>query len=271
MFTFVSMQKILVKFLVDTNLWVSICFASFVLFFQLGLYQLNWPVIGIAFFGTLAIYNFTRIGSSLTSVQSKNNFAEHFTLTIIGLLGTFICLLVRGFNFETFIYLANLGLLSFLYSLPFTTFGLRTVPVLKLFLIALVWTGSSLGLLLVVHDQVIQYEKLLFSVFLFIVGITIPFDIRDEKDDEEELRTIPQLIGIANSKVLAIISLIASALLFYLEFQTFNALVISWIATIFISILFVLFATSKRSHFYYAFWVESCSLLPLLFFLFQQL
>lgn len=261
------MLKFIENSLIKTNLWVSVCFAGFVAFFQMGLYELNWEVIGIAFFGTLSIYNFTRIGTSISMMTSHKNLSSHFVLTIVGLFGAFICLIARGFEFGIFIYLASLGLLSFLYSLPFTNFGLRAVPVLKLFLIALVWTGSSVGLLLVVHHDIFRFEKLLFSIFFFVVGITIPFDIRDKLTDERELKTVPQIIGVNRAKVIALICLILSGFLFYFEFHQWNIFVVSWIITVLISTYFVLLSHEKRSGFYYSFWVESCSLVPLLIYI----
>src|SRR5690606_32985562 len=130
-----------------------------------------------------------------------------------------ICLALRGFELKTFLYLAVLAFVSFCYSLPFSNLGLRGIPFLKLFLIAFVWAGSSIGLLLVVHHSLIQYVYLFLAVMLFVIGITIPFDIRDKITDESELKTIPQSIGLNSSKIVSVFCLMLSGLLFYFEFK----------------------------------------------------
>lgn len=255
------------KYLLHTNIWVSICFTALVVFFQLNLYEPKYSVWGIAFFGTLAIYNFTRIGNWKKISRSELKNPLPILLTVIGCLGTFICVIIRGFEIKTFMYLGVLGFISFCYSLPFSGLGLRTIPFLKLFLIAFVWAGSSIGLLLIVHHSFIENQFLFFSVFFYVVGITIPFDIRDSKTDQSALKTIPQVMGISPSKILALGCLILSGILCYLEIQKWDALTISWMLCLSISFILVLNASPKRKEQYYSFWIEGCSLLPLLFYL----
>lgn len=252
------------KLIIQTNIWVAVCFTALFIFFQLNLYEAVYSVWGIAFFGTLAIYNFTRISTIEDFLNPKNR--GRVFLTILGSVGTIICVLLRGFELKTFLYLAVLGFVSFCYSLPFKGLGLRAIPFLKLFLIAFVWAGSSIGLLLVVHHSLLQHYALFASLFFFVVGITIPFDIRDYPTDSKELKTIPQLIGINNSKYLAISSLILSGVLFAIEVEITSAFFISWFLTLVLSITLVLFSSTKRKDFYYSFWMEGCSLLPLLFY-----
>ncbi len=255
------------KYLTRTNVWVALCFASLLAFFQLVLYNLNFYVLGIVFFGTLAIYNFSRIGSFQNFIQLNVKYKVQISITVIGLIGTLVCVILRGFELKTFLYLFVLGFVSFCYSLPFSGLGLRTIPFLKLFLIAFVWAGSSIGLLLVVHHSLIQYQLLFLSVFFFVIGITIPFDIRDRSIDEKELKTIPQVIGVIPSKIFSALSLFLSLLLFYLEFNTFNNAAIAWTIAVVIAIILVINSTEKKAEYYYSFWMESCSIVPLLIFL----
>jgi len=261
------MKEFLAKYFIKTNIWVALCFAGMLAFFQLALYELNFYVLGIVFFGTIAVYNFTRIKTLKEFLELNSENRPQILLTYIGLVCALACLILRGFELKTFLYLAVLGFVSFCYNLPFSNLGLRAIPFLKLFLIAFVWAGSSVGLLLVVHHSVIQYQLLFFSVFFFVIGITIPFDIRDQITDEPDLKTIPQTIGLKSSKILAVTSLILSGSLFYLEFDNWNLFACSWIFTLLISVYLVINSSEKRSEFYYSFWTESCSLLPLLFYL----
>lgn len=255
------------KYLIKTNVWVAVCFASLLAFFQLILYQPNFYVLGIVFFGTLAIYNFSRIGNLQNFLIIQSRFKTQIILTIIGLIGTFICVILRGFEMKTFLYLFVLGFVSFCYSLPFSGMGLRTIPFLKLFLIAFVWAGSSIGLLLVVHHSLIQHQLLFMSVFFFVIGITVPFDIRDRNSDEKALKTIPQVIGVIPSKFFSGLSLILSFILFYLEFNSIENYVIAWLISVLIGLILVINSSEKRTETYYSFWMESCSVIPLVAYL----
>ena len=275
------MMDFVEKYLIKTNIWVAVCFASLLAFFQLILYRPNFYVLGIVFFGTLAIYNFSRIGNlqdrSLTPFHFVRNDKDskilytknknQILLTIIGLIGTLVCVVLRGFEMMTFLYLFVLGFMSFCYSLPFSGLGLRTIPFLKLFLIAFVWAGSSIGLLLVVHHSLIQHQLLFFSVFFFVIGITIPFDIRDRNLDEKGLKTIPQVLGVIPSKIFSVLSLVLSFFLFYFEFNKLNSGLISWSIASLIAIILVVNSSEKRSETYYSFWMESCSVIPLVIYL----
>ena len=258
------------KYLIRTNIWVAFCFGGLLAFFQLNLYELNPYVLGIVFFGTLAIYNFTRIKHIKEFRISFQENSTQIILTLIGLIGTLICLLLRGFELKTFLYLGVLAFVSFCYSLPFSNLGLRGIPFLKLFLIAFVWAGSSIGLLLVVHHSLIQYVSLFLAVFFFVIGITIPFDIRDKITDESELKTIPQTIGLNSSRILSLLCLLLSGILFYEEFGHMNDSILAWWITLIISAILVMNSNEKRSDFYFSFWVESCSVLPLLIYLLLQ-
>lgn len=251
------------KQLVETNIWVAICFTALVAFFQMNLYTPKFSVWGIAFFGTLAIYNLTRIGS----IQNLNlkPFRTQLILSIIGLIGTLICIVLRNFDLKVFLYLSVLGIISFCYSLPFSGLGLRTIPFLKLFLIAIVWTASSIGLLLIIHEALLPHFTLFLSVFLFVAGITIPFDIRDSNIDDSNLQTIPQIIGVNSSRYLSMICILFSAMFMMIEFPIETNLGASWMLTCMISVLFCWKSSPDKPSYYFGFWMEGLSVLPLLF------
>lgn len=258
---FVMMKAFIKNYLIETNLWVAFCFACLLAFFQLGFYTLNFYVIGIVFFGTIAIYNFTK-------TVDLHEFFSHrpktsVLLTFIGLACTLALVILRGFELKTFLYLGVLGFVSICYSLPFSGLGLRTIPFLKLFLIAFVWAGSSVGLLLVVHHELLEHRMIFIAVFLYVAGITIPFDIRDQNTDKQELKTIPMVIGFKNSKRLAVAFLLLSVLFFYLEVNGLNLLVWCWILAVLFSLGGIINTRVTNSNFYFSFWMESCSAVPL--------
>lgn len=93
--------------------------------------------------------------------------------------------------------------------------GLRGVPGLKLPLIALAWAWATVALPLLGTGS---WHALSWAValgqFLFIAGLTIPFDIRDLAQDPPGLRTLPQWLGAHESLRIALILLAASAAIF---------------------------------------------------------
>lgn len=107
----------------------------------------------------------------------------------------------------TFYYLAFVGLVSMAYAVPFLRIngqrrGLRSVPGLKLFYIALVWSLSSVGLPVVelyVEGATIDWfmaNYLGLVKILFLLICTLPFDIRDmEQDTHYNLKTVPTMLG----------------------------------------------------------------------------
>lgn len=255
------------KYLIDTNLWVSCCFTALLAFFQLSFYQINWLVLGIGFFGTLSIYNFTRIKNTQHLWQWKELFQPKILLAHLSFAVTMVFILLRGFESIVFYYLALLGCISFCYSMPFSKWGLRGIPFLKIFLIASIWSGISIGLLLMVHHDIFTHPFLLLSVFCYVIGITIPFDIRDQSTDEASLKTIPQSIGHKKSIILALAALLASGCFFYSEVQEWSITCYSWMAGLAVALVLVGFTTKEREGFYYSFWIEGLSILPLCFYI----
>jgi len=92
--------------------------------------------------------------------------------------------------------------------------------------------------------------------FLFIMAITIPFDIRDvEVDSGTGLSTLPHILGVTRSKILAIILLIfAGVVTFFLVAQGVYQIDIFWPYSIFVVITALLIwgTRADRSDYYYS-------------------
>ena len=103
-------------------------------------------------------------------------------------------------------------------------FGLRKIPV-KIFIITLVWTISTM-LLLVLENQIQYTQNItlhLIARFLLIFAITIPFDIRDLNMINKELRTIPLVFGAVKAKqVIAIFALFICAIIAVFQYINFR-------------------------------------------------
>jgi 4-hydroxybenzoate polyprenyltransferase len=128
------------------------------------------------------------------------------TITLISVM--VLAFTFLGLSFKSEALLAVLGILSVAYPLPIfkrgdQRFGLRNVPGIKSILIALVWTMSCVMLPIfeaerAYHVTISDTDIFLLIVkrFLFIVALTIPFDIRDLfQDTQSGLKTIPVIFG----------------------------------------------------------------------------
>lgn len=147
----------------------------------------------------------------------KNHKVLIYAITIFSLLSAFYF----SFNFlkEVWVLFLISGGLSFFYvwKVPLLKGkNLRDLPGVKIYLIAFVWVIICFLMPRIINHGVEELKSIgLLSIafFMFIVAITIPFDIRDVKLDEQSKKTIPQLIGVRFSVYLSIALLVLSQLL----------------------------------------------------------
>lgn len=211
-----------VKWVVYSNIWVSLSVASFVFYsIQLGFFKFDLPYLFIAFFATLFAYNFQRLLKSHIKNPSpserhiwidENHNAIRLITVCSGIVGAAIALK----------YLSGVLLLS---SIPFVLIvllyagnkwlklPLRLIPYVKIVAISLVWAVVVYLFPYVhEHDSFATVNYLFFTcVFLFTFALCIPFDIRDLKSDLGKVKTIPSAIGVVPAKVFAIICMLVIA------------------------------------------------------------
>lgn len=168
------------------------------------------------------------------------------------------------FNLKSILILFPFAFMTFFYVVPLFKIGkleisFRNFPVIKIFSIAIAWAGISVFFPL--NEGGHQFTSSVYLEFfqriLFLLAITIPFDIRDVKADLKSLKTLPQTFGITNSKVLGIIFLFGFLLL---EIVKENFTYLSLLTVLIISIitgLFLWFSSTIKSRYYTSFWVES--------------
>lgn len=176
-------------------------------------------------------------------------------ILVTGFLGTFY------FSFyltiESVFILGILAMISFFYAFKFgkgnLSTNLRDVPGLKIFLIAGVWAFSC-GILPALESESISTESLqiTFAFFLYIIGITIPFDVRDLEYDEKTKRTIPQIVGKIKAKWIAGTLIMAA---YFLMSQKENDL-LYLIPGISASLLLIYWTDEKKDELFYSFGVD---------------
>lgn len=90
--------------------------------------------------------------------------------------------------------------------------AVREVPLLKVFLIAGVWTAVTVGLpALALHQPLASVLGLAGQRFCLVTALAIVFDIRDYgRDRAVGLRTFPVLLGVGGAKAVALVFLVGS-------------------------------------------------------------
>lgn len=252
------------------NLFISICS---IFFFFSGCLLVNGtnpdlPVISLVFWSTLLIYsinssikiNFLNTESYKSLFPPINKKAKIIVL-LIGITLVHIPFL----NLKTFLFLFHLGLISTLYNVPEKTksrfhFPLRSIPILKIFLIAYVWASISSFLpAIIANGQVFTSQSVLIFIahLLFIISITLPFDIRDfQVDHKNDLMTFPHLIGILPTKLLALACLISFTVINYQVADDWYVIVFSLITAV-----IILIASAKKKTYYFTFVLDGTIIL----------
>ncbi len=238
----------------------------------------------LVFSATYFIYNFQRlvrmnqkeideanIGFRMRWVY-KNKQPIIFTIIIAA-----ITLVVSLFylNIETIMVLVIMGVFSVVYVVRFIPYNnkwlaLRDIPFLKIFVIAFVWALVTGMLPIISSKDLIQInlQHILFLTkqFLFVVAITIPFDIRDIKYDVEKgIKTFPLVVGVKKVIILGLLLLLGFIAIASCEFLVFQNITMSlWIAeiiTILLVVVLLLLSKKQQPELFYSLIIEGTSLL----------
>ena len=262
-------MKSFIRFLVFSNIWVAFCVLALALSSELLLETANHQISKFVFFATVFTYNFQRVVRIWNGANHmRKDWLLKYRVTIYSLI--LFGGIMSGYYFFHFQILTQLlivfsGIISVFYP-----FGLRRIPFSKIFVISLVWTISTMLLLVFENNIPITQNVVLhlLSRFLFVFAIIIPFDIRDLKYDAKNLRTIPLFLGVQKSKIIGVLALLICAIIAI--FQSFENTVISsnllaLILLYFVASIFIVKSDENKSEMYFSFWIESLSILAYLF------
>ncbi len=260
--------KNVLSWIVLTNLFVAFCVVSLAMSTELMIDSYNNKISLFVFFSTIFVYNLQRIirlkrnHNHSQKDWIKQNFSIIMILVIIS--AVISSYLFFEFQLKTQILILFIGIISILYP-----FGLREIPFIKIYVIALVWMVTTVLLIIIEnHIRITQnIMLLLIGRFFFVLAITIPFDIRDLKYDHKHLKTIPIIFGKSKSILIAIFFLfifLASSLHYYNNQLHLNLLVGTILTCVFILPL-IIKSNEEKENFYFSFWVESVSIILFLF------
>lgn len=254
------------NFYINSSIHVSLAVLSLTaMTYNLFNLPVDNKIMLFTFFSSVVGYNSVKYGRLLVKKGVSQGLKVIRVLSIIAAIAAFGLFFTFGFSAQILILLT--GVLTLLYG--FSLFGgknLRNLKGIKIYIVALCWVLATLLLPLFQTDFQINTDVWIKSIqrFLLIIILILIFEIIDLKEDDPNLRTMPQTIGIRKTKILGIILLfVFFGLEFLLSDYRNSQLFINGVLAL-VTVLFTLFATQNRSKYYTTFWVES---IPVLWFL----
>ncbi|MGF1534117.1 MAG: hypothetical protein ACFCUI_10460 [Bernardetiaceae bacterium] len=175
------------------------------------------PILALAFFGTMTTYKLcclsemgTGTGDRFAFLKQHQSYYRYGLALSVGASLFFLPwtnpLLLSG--------VVHLGLISVLYTLPLSWIGwpaLRNIPFVKTLLVAYVWAGVGVGLPLLSELPWTEIWRYGLAQLLFVLGLTLPFDIRDTHSDTAAgLPTFANRFGLRCTQILASLALIVA-------------------------------------------------------------
>ena len=271
--------KQLLAFYINSSIHVALsCFALVKVTYLMLNTTTDNSVAYFAFFGTIVGYNFVKFDALARA--NKNKIRSQ--LKVIAAF-SFVSSIVVIFYFFKLQYvtkiIATLFLvLTILYTLPFfpNTKNARNWAGLKIYIVAICWVGVTF--VLPILNSEISFQSSFYTIamqrFLLIFSLILIFEIIDLKTDDPHLKTVPQQIGVKNTKVLGFVLIIVFCVLGFFSGKSNSniqllELQLNFVIAIVIAI-FLYFANENRSKYYTSFWVESVPIFWWLTFVFVK-
>lgn len=250
-----SILNLAKKYVIDSQIYVSLMGSSLAAFFMLEQNIFRWPSLLLIFITYFSGYLYTKY-----QYDKKIFFKILIFNCVCGVIS--VILILKNHNEIRLLKWAIIVIIGLLYNSFFLEKFIRKIPLLKIFYVGLTWALINSWLILP------EFHGYIFMItWLFISALVLPFDIRDMNSDE--VVTFPILIGVQKTKFLAYSLVFISGLLgiFYLDlFFGF-----CFFLTVIITFLLIYFSENNNKESYFSFWVETCSGLPLLCFLAHKL
>lgn len=284
----------LIRSIVYSNLFVSLCITLLAhqtyLILQIPQEQ-SFNVLALIFCSTFFTYNFQRI-YRLRSVELlgkligirlgwiiRNRKRLFFASLLSFVLSTYF---LFQLSLDVFLMIIPLALFSVLYVIPVlpNKKAIRDLPFAKIFVISFVWSVVMVAIPVVNFSGFegltnSSFLMLLLEQFLFIIAITLPFDVRDLRYDmESNIKTIPSYIGIKNTITLSHGLLVLVFALKWIQYAYLGQLNLSQLiatgVTIFLSGFIIAFTSNRRAELFFSGFVDGTMIIMYLGMLFLE-
>src|SRR6056297_88189 len=220
-------------------------------------------LLGFIFSSTVVSYNFTKYVFVFTAGADRwgTLLKRIGVISVLAFLA--MCLMLFRLPIDVILLAAVFGAITIAYAVPVSEGkrNLRSVYGIKIAVIAIVWAGVTV--ILPVMNYGIESLSVLdvgaesLQRLLFVAVLILPFDIRDYRYDDSTLGTLPQLIGVRESKVLGMGLLISCVVLEAIinPVSSTSFVIFGLIAAV--TAVMVRRSMMIQSRYFASFWVES--------------
>ncbi len=259
------------RFYIEASIHVSIAiFALFQIFLLKNNLNAYLPLSAVVLFGSITGYNFVKY-APLAKLHHRSLTAFLRGIQFFSFL-SFLLLVFYGAQLpiQTLLVFALGGALIFLYAIPVVVSkNLRSFSGAKIYVVALCWV-LTVVIAPTVHFGLKTDWKFVMhclQIFVLVVALIIPFDIRDLKYDTENLRTLPQVFGVKKAKIIAGILLV---LFVIIEIAIQKKPESFWISGLvsFMTVSFIYNTKDTNPKYYCSFFIES---IPIVYWMFVGL
>ena len=274
-FCFMRLFKVILDFYLKASIHValSVTALAFVGSKSLNI-SISYPLLCCLFFGALVAYNFIKYGVEAEYYMkvTKKVFLPIQILSILAAFFGFFAMLELPNT--SYIIMAIMIFLTGLYAMPLLPEkrNLRNIGGVKIYIVSAVWAMASVLLPLSTMTTELLFKAALQPIywlgvlsvwgshFLLVLILMVPFEIRDWKTDQPQLKTIAQRYGLLKAKRLGYVWVIVFLLL-----QLFNGFVLEWSVGVAVLHFFVaaacgfsiFWSTETTAAYFTYFWVEA--------------
>ncbi|WP_147448370.1 hypothetical protein [Dokdonia sinensis] len=250
------MLKKAFDFYINSSIHVSLAVVALALVtgFSLSI-KLDVYFLIFLFCSSVSGYNFVKYASVAglhhrSLARSLRSIQVFSVMCGLGMIFTGLVL-----RWETLLTCAILALFTLFYAVPLFLLkrNLRSIAGIKVFVIALVWAGTTVVLPVVENGLELYWDVYIIALqrFLIVLTLMIPFEIRDLAYDTMALHTLPQVMGIKKVKLLGVSLLVIGFLLEY-TIDDFKIQQIVILCIVLLILGFLITLSRKRQPKYYA-------------------
>ncbi|TXD69936.1 hypothetical protein [Aequorivita lipolytica] len=263
-------------FYINSSIHVALAVVSLlaitVLEYNLTISKEIWAFV---FLGALTGYNFVKY-AKVAGLHHRSLTQSLKTIQVFSAI-CFVLLGIIAFRLaiDVLIITTAFGLATFFYAVPFVrSKNLRNFSGIKIFVVAFVWSGVTVVLPFVASEVAITGDVLLtfFQRIFIVVALILPFEIRDVPYDALKLRTLPQQMGVRNTKLMGLGVLLPCLVFEFFKDDFVVAYIISLIVFCIVLGWLLVISKPEQNRYFSSFWVESLPIVWLLvFMLFEML
>lgn len=259
--------KVVFKFYITSSIHValSVVSLSIISFLKFNI-EIDYALIAFIFLATITGYNFVKYAP--VAKLHHRSLTHHLRIIQVFSLICFFALLVSCFYLKVEVFLLSiiLGLFNLFYAIPLTNRNLREIPLIKIFIIASIWTIVTVILPFFYAEantsfnQQWQIESA--ERFLMVCLLMVPFEIRDYPFDKTYLKTIMSVFGLRTLKVISVLLIIVllSLRLWLSEGDSYLFYIIMYFSLA----ICILASKTKQKAYFASFWVEALPIFWLL-------